>query len=403
MNILFPTISRAIQDINNRGIYPDLLRKFSQEGHQVFIVHPISRSEKTSYRKVGNVHLLGVPLREIIKSNPVEKVLATLQIGNAFKRAIGKYFAKVMFDVILYATPPITFNSLIAGLKAKHGAFCYLMLKDIFPQNAVDLGMMKKNGIVHRYFRKKERKLYTISDFIGCMSPANVEYLLEHDSYLNPSMIGLCPNAVEIKNKPLSKSEKNETRLKFGLPTEKIIVIYGGNLGKPQGIDFLLEVLSADRSSSKLFFVIAGNGTEVLKVKSVIQNQSLSNAQFFGALNREDYDELEASADIALVLLDGQFTIPNFPSRMLSYMENGLPMIFATDAVSDAGTIAEENGFGLKSAHGDLSGINQALTKLAEDAPYRIEMGTTGRLFLEQHYQVAHTYDLIMKSIHSVL
>jgi len=232
------------------------------------------------------------------------------------------------------------------------------------------------------------------------MSPANVEYLRRNDAYLDTSVIGLCPNAVEIKNKPLTRSEKHDLRLKFGLPTEKVMVIYGGNLGKPQGIDFLIDVMCANRNSNHLYFVIAGNGTDAIKVKSAIQNQSLSNAHFFGELSRENYDELEASADIALVLLDRKFTIPNFPSRMLSYMEHGLPIIFATDAVSDAGVIAEQNGFGCKTTHGDLLTFNRVLHELAADERSRLEMGRKGRSFLEHHYQVGNTYDLIMKSIH---
>ena len=94
------------------------------------------------------------------------------------------YFADIKFDLILYSTPPITFYKAIEYVKKRDGAKTYLLLKDIFPQNAVDLGMMSKTGLkglIYKYFRKKEKKLYAISDKIGCMSQANVDYVLKHN------------------------------------------------------------------------------------------------------------------------------------------------------------------------------------------------------------------------------
>ena len=84
--------------------------------------------------------------------------------------------------MILYSTPPITFCGVVEYFQKRDNAKTYLMLKDIFPQNAVDLGMMKTTGakgLIYKYFRKQEKKLYAISDRIGCMSQANVEYVLK--------------------------------------------------------------------------------------------------------------------------------------------------------------------------------------------------------------------------------
>jgi hypothetical protein len=159
MNILFLSISTAISDINNRGIYPDLLRYFSNMGHEVYIVCPFERrtQKQTSLKELDNVKTLGVKTLNITKSNPAEKLIATLLIEMQFERAINKYFNSVKFDLILYTTPPITFNSLISKLKTKHSANTYLMLKDIFPQNAVDIAFMKEDGLLHRYFKNKEK------------------------------------------------------------------------------------------------------------------------------------------------------------------------------------------------------------------------------------------------------
>ena len=74
----------------------------------------------------------------------------------------------------------------------------YLLLKDIFPQNAVDLGMFSKGGLLYRMFRKKEERLYQLSDYIGCMSPANVDYILRHNREVDIHRVEVCPNSIEL-------------------------------------------------------------------------------------------------------------------------------------------------------------------------------------------------------------
>ena len=146
MNILFLSISSAVSDLNNRGIYPDLIRLFAANNHGVYIVCPSERrfNKKAKYMTNGNVNTLEVKTLNITKSNFIEKGIATFLIENQYSRAINKYFTSIKFDLILYVTPPISFNSLINKLKIKHKCKSYLMLKDIFPQNAVDLGLIKK-------------------------------------------------------------------------------------------------------------------------------------------------------------------------------------------------------------------------------------------------------------------
>ena len=112
------------------------------------------------------------------------------------------YFNNFAFDLILYSTPPITFNRLITELKKKTNASTYLLLKDIFPQNAVDLKMISEKGLIYRYFRKREKILYQISDWIGCMSMANVNYVLKNNSWLAPEKVEVNPNSIEILDPP---------------------------------------------------------------------------------------------------------------------------------------------------------------------------------------------------------
>lgn len=403
MNVVFLTMSR-IDGVSRRGIYTDLMRMFRDEGHQVYIVSPNERSfgNPTELLKVDGLYVLGVKTLNLQKTSVIEKGLGQVLVEKQYKVAIKKHLSDVKFDLILYSTPPITFPKVISFLKNNNPqAKTYLLLKDIFPQNAVDIGMMSTTGlkgVLYRFFRKKEKKLYDLSDFIGCMSPANVEYVLKHNPEIAHDRVEVAPNSVELVNADDSNlTEKSIIREKYGIPVDKPVFIYGGNLGKPQGIDFLVKCLEANNGRKDCHFVIVGAGTDQHKIQTWYDTTKPENTTLLKALPKIDYDTLVQACDIGLIFLDHRFTIPNYPSRLLSYLENKMPVLCATDPNCDMGSIAEANGFGYWCESLNPEDFTALVDKmLASD---RKAMGEKGYEFLCNNYLVENTYKVIMSHV----
>lgn len=397
MNILFLSLSR-FDDISVRGIYSDLMREFISRGNDVYIASPTERRfrKKTHLIKSDHCQILKIKTLNIQKTNVVEKGIGTLLLEWQFDKAIKKYWGNVKFDLVLYATPPITFNRVIENIKKRSGCRSYLMLKDIFPQNAVDLGMMKEGSFLHKMFRKKEKRLYQISDKIGCMSPANCEYVIKHNPEVDPKKVEVCPNAImPVAIHELSEEERKQLLSKLGVPTDKTLYIYGGNLGKPQGVDFLLKVVEANERRQDSYIVIVGSGTEYPKIESWFRTNNPQNSKLLSALPKNDYDDLVRACQVGLIFLDPRFTIPNFPSRLLSYLENSMPVILATDVNTDMGRIAEKEGFGLWCESGDLDIFMGNMDKM--NAITITNMGLNGALYLVNNYTVPLVADIIQK------
>lgn len=405
MNLIFLTITRYT-DITQRGIYTDLMRKFRDEGHNVYIVAPYERStgRKTELVELNGVHILGVKTLNLQKTNIIEKGLGQVLLESQYKRAIKRYLTNVKFDLILYSTPPITFSKVIRYLKHNNkDAISYLLLKDIFPQNAVDLGMMSTKGLkglIYKYFRNKEKDLYALSDFIGCMSPANVKYVLDHNSEVKASNVEVSPNSLELVNIKYQENQELSERLyirkKYDLPTDLPIFIYGGNLGKPQGIDYLIRCLDANKQRRDCYFVVVGNGTEYNKLDSWFKAQeSTINVKLIQRLPKEDYDMLVKYCDVGLIFLDHRFTIPNYPSRLLSYLENKMPILCATDVNTDIGKIAEENGYGYWCESVKPEDFTALVDKMLLSD--RHTMGERGYQFMKENYLVDNTYNAIIQ------
>ena len=397
VNILFLSVT-GLYDLSKRGIYTDLMRQFVRNGHKVHIVSPFERrmGRKTEVYESGGAQILGVRTLNIQKTNVVEKGIGTLLLEYQYMHAINRFWGDIRFDLVLYVTPPVTLNRVIRHIRQRNNARTYLLLKDIFPQNAVDLGMFSRRSLFFRLFRHKERELYRLSDHIGCMSPANVEFVLRHNPDVDERKVHVNPNSIEVQEQRVVN--KNAVRRKYGLPTDRPIFIYGGNLSRPQGIDFLLQMLEQYEHDASLFFVIAGSGTEYPKVESWYSTHQPQNARLQPYLPKEEYDLLVQSCDVGMIFLDRRFTLPNFPSRLLSYLEYRMPVIIASDPNTDIGRIAEENGFGVWSESGDVAHFIANVERLMNPQS-RKEMGERGYRYLLDNYTVDKTYSIIIDSL----
>lgn len=397
MNILFLSLI-AIENLSSKGIYTDLLREFKKNGHNIYVISPREKRKKliTSKDVVNGVNFLKIQTGNLTKVNVIEKGISTLTIEHIFLREIKRYLSDVKFDLVLYATPPITFSKVIKYIKERDNAKTYLLLKDIFPQNAVDLGMFNEKSFIYHYFRKKEKQLYEISDYIGCMSPANVNYILKHNPQLKGTNVEVCPNSIEPQTIVSDSLEKGKIKRKYNIPTDKTIFIYGGNLGKPQGIDFLIECIKKNENNQNSYFLIIGSGTEFNTLKNYFENEKPKNAQLLSQLPKSDYETLANACDVGMIFLDKRFTIPNFPSRLLSYMQASMPVLAATDSNTDIGDIIEKGGFGYSCVSDDTEEFNHLVNKLT-DQQLQESMGQKARKYLENNYTSQHTYDIIMK------
>ena len=399
MNILFLTMS-DLRNLSVQGIYPDLMKKCRDEGHCVYIISAAERKHHipTQLNEIDGVKILKVWLPNMQKTNVIEKGICTLLISTLYKRAINQYLNGVKFDLILYSTPPITFTSVVKWIKRMYPqAVSYLLLKDIFPQNAVDLGMFGEGSLLHRYFRRKERQLYNVSDHIGCMSPANVEFVKKNNPKYPANRIEVAPNSYEVRHfHPLEGDVVREIKLRYQLPLERLIFVYGGNLGKPQGISYLIQCLEANKNRQDCHFLIVGNGTEYKKIEAWHQQNQGKNVTLLQRLPKAEYDKLVQACDVGLIFLDHRFTIPNYPSRLLTYLEYRMPVICATDQNTDIGRIAEENGYGFWCESLREVDFSMLVNRFVEHPEIIPVMGEKGYRYLCENYTVQNTYDAIM-------
>lgn len=391
MKILY--ISQKNINIENEGIYSDIINLLVERNHSVTLVCADNSYIQTNLIK-KRINKLEIKVGNQFGVNIIKKGLVLLSLERKMKKAIKKYLNNEEFDLVLYATPPITFSSIIKFCKKKYNCSSYLMLKDIFPQNAVDIGMMNPKGVMgllYKYFRKKEIELYKYSEKIGCMSQANIDYVLKHND-IDKEKLELFPNSIMIK--PYIQTEDKAVLKSLGIDENKLVFIFGGNLGKPQGLDFLIEGLKACKNIKEIHFIIVGKGTEQKRV--FLSLSKLENVTSLDYLPKEEYLKLCKECDVGLILLDKRFTIPNYPSRTLAYMQNAMPIFACTDKVTDIkGLIEDQAKCGKWVYSNNPEDFVEGCKWFIENRAILKELGMNGRKYMEDNFDVTkHIYKI---------
>ena len=225
--------------------------------------------------------------------------------------------------------------------------------------------------------------------------------MLKHNPEISSQKVEIAPNsydvAIDTCTGGTNQTDRKAIREKYQLPTDIPIFIYGGNLGKPQGIPFLIKCLDANANRKDCHFVVIGDGTEQTKLAEWHKRANPESVTLMKKLPKEEYDVFVKSCDVGLIFLDHRFTIPNYPSRLLPYLENRMPIIAATDPNSDTGKIAEDNGYGFWCESNSVEAFTAVLDEMI--AADRKAMGEKGYEFLCNNYLVQNTYDQIIKHV----
>lgn len=377
-------------------IYTDLAEALHEEGHEITVaVSEQSRNLiRTQMKKERGFDVLRIVTGNYYDVSLIEKGITTLRIPILMKKGITQYLSDRKFDFILYEAPPVTNASLVSWAKKQFNCYSYLMLKDIFPQNAVDIGIMKKKSSIFKFFKHKEKKLYESADIIGCMSEENKRYIINHNPWLKENKIELFPNTKKIADdiEPIAL----EMRQKYSIPEDACVFLFGGNMGKPQYIDLLCDALIDCKDDKKVYFLFVGRGTERYKLEQTIKSNLITNAQVIENLPRDEYEQINKESDVGLITLDPRFTIPNYPSRILSYMEYAKPVLAATDKTTDLRGLVKESKCGEWVWSGDKDAFVEAIKRMSVSSLLK-EMGNNGRDYILRNFSLDKSVKILEK------
>jgi len=313
------------------------------------------------------------------------------------KRAINETFLSVKawlairvetkkkkFDGVVYYSPSIFFGYLAYKIKATCHCHTYLILRDMFPQWAIDEGLIKQGSIIEKYFRFFERLNYSAADRIGLMSPKNLELFEKFNGKQYNTEVLF--NWADINAFPC-KSLVFGLREQFNLK-DKVIFFYGGNIGHAQDMGNLLRLAEAMKEVANAHFIFLGQGDEVELVKQTIKDNFLFNCSFLPSVSQSDYKLILNEVDVGLFSLSSKHTAHNFPGKLLGYMVHSLPTLGSVNKGNDLVDVIHGADAGYILYNGDDQGFYGVAKELALSKSLRQQIGGNANKLLLDKFSV---------------
>jgi glycosyltransferase involved in cell wall biosynthesis len=378
------------------NMYSDLAESFACRRLDITVLAPTTSLLSPIYSYANGIRYIRLPIPYMFSSNNTLKAISNLLLPLLFSPLLILICLLWPPAVVIYPTPPVTLSPLVCLARIFSSAKTFLILRDIFPQNAVDLGLFKRPSTTYHLFRSLESLLYSVSDTIGCMSPANATYLTSNNTLSSSCSLTYLPNWFNYTSVCSSTFSVAEH---LHLDSSKHHFVIGGNIGVPQQPWFILELASYLKDVPNLIFTFIGNGTLYASLREVSQQFGFDNIQFLPSQTRTGFHHLLRQAYAGMILLNKDFTVPNIPSRLLGYWAAALPIVAATDPFTDLNSkFIKPSRSGLWSEMGDVQACAENILFLLNNPLLAREMGNNGFKYLSK-FSSDSTVSSILKTV----
>jgi glycosyltransferase involved in cell wall biosynthesis len=284
--------------------------------------------------------------------------------------------------VIIYS-PPLPLGLVGVWLSIRNTQFI-LNIQDIFPQNAIDLGILK-NGKIIFMFRKLEKFIYSRAQIITTHSEGNSCVIRKNYPQVT-NKLRVLNNWVDIKHHELRKSfEVTNFRTKWGIKN-KYIAVFAGVMGPSQYLGLILDIASRFRNESELLFLLVGDGIERAKLEMKMLEMNLTNVRFENFISRENYPALLKECDVGLVCLSPQNKTPVVPGKILGYMAAGLPVAAFLHLASDGWDVIRNSKCGVVADSGNIDSCIDAMRSMLTNFAEFNSMGISGKKYCSDHF-----------------
>lgn len=386
----FPSTKSSAKLVN------DLAVELRRRGHEPVVLTPSDSIDGISQVRVEDgITVVRVRTGRIKGASKLQRGVREARLSSTLWRGAGRYLRENPCGLVLFYSPTIFFGPLVSRLKKLWHCPSYMILRDIFPDWALDAGVLRR-GLIYRYFSSVAADGYRAADVIAVQSPSNRAHFVRNFPN-EPFRIEVLLNWTAPVDGNLRETD---WRRRLGL-AGKTVFFYGGNIGVAQDMDNLMRLAAKFQLDPGVAFLFVGEGSEVPRLQKFIASRAISNVQILPSVPQTEYLAMVSEFDVGLITLDARLTSHNVPGKLMSYLNWGLPVLASINPGNDLFALLESSGAGFCTRNGDDQALFRLASTMAADADLRATMSRNARLLLDEKFSVAKAVDSIFRHLTS--
>jgi len=390
MNILLITSSYPPEIRSSSHLMQELAESLRDRAHRVFVVtsyphHNFADGhDNRRFNTITDEHGIQVLRIKTIPAHMVGYLIrgfSQLILPYVFLYKI-KRLIKVKIDAVIVYSPPLPLAIVGEKLKEQNRAKYILNVQDLFPQNAIDLGILKNKFLID-FFERIEAKAYISADQIVVHSENNRMFLNKRKE-VPYEKINVIHNWIDIA--PYKNSQQTGKFRKMYGVENKFIFLFAGVLGPSQGLELIIKVANQLKNNSEICFLLIGDGTEKNKLVKMSKDYALENIHFRPFVSKEEYPALVKDAHVGLVCLSCKNKTPVVPGKILGYMAASIPVVAFLNKESDGHTIIKDAQCGFSSVSDDPTAASEIIQKMYQDRVHIKKYGENGFKYVSDNF-----------------
>ena len=367
----------------------ELCESLVEMGHDVTVLTSFPRENiseedaKKTYHELSmesGVRVVRVKTPRAQKGSYVLRGLKQMMLPSLFIQALKRHVPGDIGAVVVYS-PKLPLVKVGNYIKRQYGARYVLNIQDLFPQAAIDLGILKNYHVI-RFFERMEENAYASADAITTCTRGARKFLIDEKD-LPAEKVTLVPNWIDVE--PYLGAPKRDFRHEWELGDDTVFV-FPGNFGPSQGLDFVVELAARVKDLTRVKFLFVGDGSERAHLEMQASDLGASNVIFKPFVSPTEYPDLLKACDVGLLVLKADCKTPAVPGKFFSFLAASLPVVGLLNPESEGHELIRESQSGYALVPDDLSKAEQLIRQIVSNQDAFKRKGELGHRYVKEHF-----------------
>lgn len=374
-----------IQDYSGHPFQVQLSRALAKRGHCVR--HIFCASFQTPRGNITkqpddpeNFDIRSVSLDEPFQKDAfLKRRRQEIEIGNLIAAEIKAFTP----EIVISSNAPLDTQRMILAQTRRSGAKFIFWLQDVYSE-AIRRLLPKKLPIIGEFvgmfYQLMEYKMLRNSDHVVSIADDFVPLLKQH--HISPDKITVIENWAPL-GEIVPVNRDNEWS-KEHMPHPGLRVVYSGTLGYKHNPQLLIDV--ARVIDGNVYVFSEGTAADGLKVSAAAQG--VQNISVQPWVPFEKLSHMLSGADLFVAIIEPEAGIFSVPSKVLSYLCVGRPIIGFIPEGNLARKIIERVEAGIVGDPQNPEGVLERLQPIFKNEALRLQMGKNARDFAEKTFDI---------------
>lgn len=291
-------------------------------------------------------------------------------------------------DVVYLNTWPVIATGLSVLVAKARGLPYVISVQDVYPESLVVQDRIEADRWLHRFLRRIDNWVCdNAADRILLSEGMREIYSARGAEWAKEAKI--VPNWIDVrKTEQVDKSSRERFRMEIGVPLEATLIVFGGNIGTASGLSSVIESFEEFKEYEGLYLLIAGSGSELKRCRDLAVRSGNPRILFYSPWPQRETGVVLGAADFLLLPTVGDQSMVSVPSKLLSYMAVGRPVLAFARKESEISRVIVESGCGLVAEPGNSGQFFEAILEMrAWSHLVRDTKGRAGRTYVLENFE----------------